>query len=374
VRRALRGLLPPLAAFAVAHGFLCLVSAGTRRPPWEPGSWSGPDSAHYLSIAKGGYTLFPCDADDPPPGHCGNAGWMPLYPWLMRPLLAAGVASPRWIAAGVAAAGAIAALWALWALFLSSWPRHGGLALAIAAFFPGQVYLHGAFPMGLLVGAVLVSLHAALRGRFVLAGVAGAAAALAHSVGWLLAPVLLAWAVAAFAARLGEAEARRVRHGALLAATLTVAGLATLFVWHAATVGAWDAYLRVQGGYGHHLGSPLATWRAAVRPLLDAPWEGAGEAPAAQAALTGLLACAAIGEAARRRDPQALLAGLYVAVLWLVPLGLGGSVSVYRTDTALLPGVVLARDAPRAALVAVLAGLVPVAWGMARLFFELRLV
>ncbi|HEX9189246.1 MAG TPA: hypothetical protein VGB87_19370, partial [Vicinamibacteria bacterium] len=161
MRRAARAVLPPLAAFVLARGFLCLVSAGTSRPPWQPGSWSGPDSAHYLSIAKAGYSLFPCGPDDSPPGHCGNAGWMPLYPWLMRPLLSAGAASPRWVAAGVAAFCAFAALLALWTLFLSSWPRNGPLVLTAAAFLPGQAYVHGAFPMGLLVAAALVSLHAA---------------------------------------------------------------------------------------------------------------------------------------------------------------------------------------------------------------------
>jgi hypothetical protein len=374
VRRAARALLPPLAAFVLARGFLCLVSAGTSRPPWQPGSWSGPDSAHYLAIAKSGYTLFPCGPDDPPPGHCGNAGWMPLYPWLMRPLLWARVASPRWVAAGVAAVCAFAALLALWTLFLSSWPRNGPLALTAAAFLPGQVYLHGAFPMGLLVAAALVSLHAALRGRWALAGAAGAAASLSHSLGWLLGPILLGWGVTAGAAVSGPAEAGRARRGAFLAAALTGAGLLSLFALHHATLGAWDAYLRVQGGYGHRAANPAATWWEAVRPLASAPGAPGDEAPAAQAAVASVLVLAAAGEALRRRDRESGLVALYVVVMWLVPLGLGGTVSVYRTDAALLPGMILARRAPPAVLVAALAVLVPLSWAMGRLFFELRLV
>ena len=276
-----RALLPPLAAFLLARGLLVAAAAGTERPPWHAGSWSGPDSAHYLSIARGGYTIFPCSPDDPPPGVCGNAGWMPLYPWLMRPLLAAGVASPRWVAAGVSAALAFAALAALWTLFLSSWPRHRPLALLVAAFFPGQVFLHGAFPMGLLVTAVLVSLRLALDGRWTGAGLAGAAAALSHSVGWLLGPVLLAWGLAVRAKVEGGAAAPRARRGALLAAALTLCGLGVLFALQQLTLGAWNAYLRVQGAYGHHLTSPVASWWSAVRSLVTPPWEGGRGSPRA---------------------------------------------------------------------------------------------
>ncbi len=370
----MRALLPPVAAFAAAHALLIAVSAGTARPAWSAGSWSGPDSAHYLSIARGGYTLFPCGPDDPPPGHCGNAGWMPLYPWMMRPLLAARVASPRWVAAGLAAALSCGALVALWTLFLSSWPRHGALALLVAAFFPGQVYLHGAFPLGLHAVCVIVAMHAALRGRWGLAGVAGAAAALSHSVGWFLAPVLLAWGATAGAAGLGPAEAGRVRRGAALAAVLTGAGLLLLFAFQRATLGVWDAYLRVQGAYGHHAANPAATWWAVVSPLARGAWDAETAAPALQAAVVAVLAVASVVEAVRRRDRESGLVALHVLALWLVPLGLGGTVSLYRTDAALLPAVILARHAPRPALIAALALLVPLAWGMGRLFFDLRLV
>jgi hypothetical protein len=373
MRRAARALLPPLAAFVLAHGFLCLVSAGTSRPPWEPGSWSGPDSAHYLSIAKGGYTLFPCGPDDLPPGHCGNSGWLPFYPWLMRPLLLLHVASPRWIAAGVAAASTWASLVVLWTLFLSSWPRNRWLALLLAAFFPGQAYLHGAFPMSLLVAATLVAMRLALRGRWAAAGLAGAAAALSHSVGWLLGPVLVGWGLVAAGGRRG-AEASRARRGACLAAALTFAGLAVLPVVQQLAVGSWDAYLRVQGGYGHHLANPLVGWWAAARSAVEPPWEGLAEAPALQAIVVAMLAVGGLVLAVRRRDTESLLVGLYVAVTWLCPLALGGTVSVYRTDAALLPGVLLARDGPRSALLLSLAALVPLAWAMARLFFALQLV
>ena len=367
-------LLPPVAAFLLAHALLVAVSAGTTRPAWVAGAWSGPDSGHYLSIARGGYTLGPCWPDDPPPGHCGNAGWMPLYPWLMRPLLAAHLAPPRAVAAGVAAVLSCASLVALWTLFLSSWPRHGLLALIVAAFLPGQVYLHGAFPLGLEAAAVIVALHAALSDRWGLAGAAGAVAALSHSVGWLIAPVLMAWSATAGAAGLEPAEGRRVRRGAGLAAALTGAGLLLFIALQRVTIGVWDAYLRVQGAYGHQAANPAVTWWTIVSAIVTDPWDAETVAPAVQAVTVAFLAIAGVVEAVRRRDRESSLIALYVAVLWIFPLGLGGTVSVYRTDAALLPGVILARRAPRTALLAALALLIPLAGAMGRLFFELRLV
>jgi hypothetical protein len=244
----------------------------------------------------------------------------------------------------------------------------------VAAFLPGQAYLHGAFPMGLLAAAALVALHAALHERWVLAGVAGAAATLSHSVGWLLAPALLAWGVTAAARGLDPLGAARARRGAALACALTAAGVPALFALHHAALGTWDAYLRVQSWYGHHPANPISTLWAAVRPLGLGPWEAGEQAPAAQAAVVSLLSVAALGEALRRRDRESTLVALYVAVMWLVPLSLGGTVSIYRTDAALLPGMILARRAPRAAMVAALTVLVPLSWTMGRLFFELRLV
>ncbi len=48
---------------------------------WSVECWKRWDSFHYLTIALDGYTLVPCDEQG---GWCGNTGWAPLYPWLIR--------------------------------------------------------------------------------------------------------------------------------------------------------------------------------------------------------------------------------------------------------------------------------------------------
>jgi len=369
VRGAAGALGPPLAAFLLARGFLCLVSAGTSRPPWEPGSWSGPDSAHYLSIAKGGYTLVPCGADDPPPGHCGNAGWMPLYPWLVRPLIVAGV-PPRWAAAAVPGGFALASLVLLWVAFLSSWPARAGLALAAAAFFPGQVYQHGAFPLAQLCFATLVCLGAAANDRWGLAAAAGFAAALTYSTGWLLAPVLVAWGV------LLRLQGQSVRvAGVTLAALATTAGLGCVLLFQWWQVGAWNAFFLVQGGYGHQPTDPLATWWLAVREALSPPWQGLQEGPPLQTLLvTAWVLAVLLAARPRLRERRTSLLVLFTVAFWLFPLALGPGVSLYRSEATLWPSVLLAEHLPRPALAALVAAMVLVAWPMAVLFFRLLLV
>jgi hypothetical protein len=369
VRRALRGPWPALAAFLVSHGLLCLASASTARPPWEPGSWEGPDSAHYLSIAKGGYTLAPCDADDPPPGHCGNAGWMPLYPWLMRPLILAGM-PPRWAAAVIPFASGLASLTLLSSVFLSSWPGRAGLALAAAAFFPGQVYLHGAFPLSLLTLLTIVCLGAAMSDRWWLAAVSGFAAALTYATGWLLAPVLAAWAL------LLRLRGQSVRlGGAALATVATMAGLGTVLLVQRSQVGVWNAFFVIQAGYGHRLGNPVTTWWLAVREALSPPWQGVQEGPHLQTFLVALWVLAVL-VAARTRlgERRTSLLALFTAVFWLFPLALGSGVSLYRSEAALLPSVLLGENLPRPVLAILVVAMALVAWPMAVLFFRLLLV
>jgi hypothetical protein len=366
--RLWRTLGPPLGAFLVARLFLCLISAGTSRPPWEPGSWSGPDTAQYLSIAKHGYALFPCSPEDPPPGHCGNAGWMPGYAWALRPFITAGL-SPRRASVVVSAAFVLASLTALWAGFLSSWKEGGALALLVAAFFPGQVYQHGAFPLAQFTLFALLCLRAALNDRWALAGLAGSLAALTYSTGWLLAPVLLAWGLAGQ----GREPAARLRRAGL-AAALTLSGFLSVLLLHWWQVGIWDAFFAIQGAYGHTLSNPLATWWLDVKEVFTPPWQGIGEGPHLQTLLVGVWATGVLAWAARHKERGTGLLALYVLAFWAFPLAMGAGVSIYRSESTLLPGVLLMRGLPRLALALTLGAAVCVAWMMGRLFFQLLLV
>lgn len=363
-----RALGPPVAAFLAARLFLSLISAGTSRPPWQPGSWSGPDTALYLSISKKGYVHYPCSVEEPPPGHCGNAGWMPGYPWVLRPLVAAG-ASPRWAAVVASASFAFLTLGLLWLGSLSSWKQGGGLALLAAAFFPGQVYQHGAFPLAQFSLFALLCLVAAARDRWLLAGAAGFLAALTYSTGWLLAPVLLAWGLA------GPAPARAARLPRVaLAAALTFGGFVSVLLLQWWQTGVWNAFFLVQGAYGHRLTNPFLTWGHVVGEVFRPPWQGVQEGPHLQTLLVGVWMSGLLARRLRAGDRASLLVALYTLAFWVFPLAMGSGVSLYRSEATLLPSVLLMEGLPRPVIALALAGAVLVAWPMGVLFFRLLLV
>jgi hypothetical protein len=363
-----RALRPAVAAFLAARLFLCLISAGTNRPPWEPGSWSGPDTALYLSIAKKGYVHYPCSAEDPPPGRCGNAGWMPAYPWVLTPLMAAG-ASPRWATVLASASFAFLTLGLLWVGSLSSWKEGGALALLVAAFFPGQVYQHGAFPLSQFSLLALLCLMAARRERWLLAGLAGFLAALTYSTGWLLAPVLVAWGLA----DRGPGRAVRLPR-VLLAAALTFGGLMGVMLLHWWQTGVWNAFFLVQGSYGHRLTSPLLTWWLGVGEVFRPPWQGIQEGPHLQTLLVSIWMSGLLALRLRMGDRASLLLALYTLAFWVFPLAMGPGVSLYRSEATLLPAVLLMEGLPRPVIALALAAAVLVAWPMGVLFFRLQLV
>ena len=58
-----------------------------------------------------------------------------------------------------------------------------------------------------------------------------------------------------------------------------------------------------------------------------------------------------------------------VGLLWLVPLIVGGDLSLYRAEALLLPIVVVLARSHRMVLGAAFVIAVPIAFGMARLFF-----
>jgi hypothetical protein len=161
---------------------------------------------------------------------------------------------------------------------------------------------------------------------------------------------------------------------------MTLAGLAAVLLVQWWQLGVWNAFFRVQGAYGHEPTNPVATWWRAVRVPFTAPWQGVQEAPHFQTLLVTLWVAALLVAAARARGASdragdaPLLLVLYTAAFWLFPLLLGTGVSLYRSEAALLPSVLLARDLPRPVVAGFVAAMALLAWPMAALFFRLQLV
>jgi hypothetical protein len=86
------------------------------------------------------------------------------------------------------------------------------------------------------------------------------------------------------------------------------------------------------------------------------------------AAFAAATAIAAV--AARHRLTQLeLSAAVFTVCAWAVPILIGG-VSLYRSDAALLPGLLLARRLPAPVLAVFAVAAAPLAFELSRLFFQ----
>ena len=343
--------------FARALVWAAAVSVGLGWPGAR--DLSRHDSFLYLSIAHHGYTLFPCTQVG---GWCGNAAWFPLFPALLSPFLQLGI-SGQLVGSMLAAALQLATLILLWSLLGDHRTPRTLLALLSAAVFPGAVYYAAVFPLSLLALLVLAAFALAARSQRPATAAALVLCSIAYPLG----------VVAALAVTIPELLARRARVAALyLLAAL--GGLTGIAVAQRLAVGHFDAFLLVQRHYDHGGVSPVDTFRYAKEAfltLLRDPHR-LDLVPQLQLLLVAFFVCTvAIAAVAARREltPIEVSAAAFTVCVWAAPLLLGG-VSLYRSDAALLPGLLLARRIPATLLGVFAIAAAPLAFEMSRLFFQ----
>ena len=367
----LQRLGPPFAVFLLTRGMLGVAAAAMGLGPFDPQVLARWDSGHYLGIAEAGYEFFSC-ARLPgyDPRHwCGNTGWFPAYPWMIRLISLAGL---RPVTAGVllSALFHLGTLVLLWNKFLDAvWSRGGLLCLLLAGFFPGHVYHHAVFPVSTFTFCALLALHYLREQRALAAGLAGAAAAFTYSTGLVLASVALLGLLLT-----GSPRPWRGQLSVLLVAPgLTALGFTAVLVVHRLAVGDWAAFVKVQAKYGHGLHNPWATFGSHLRPLIHSPWQWATNVPALQTCfVAGFVVALAVAIVLRRRcvAPQDALLVVFMLAFWTFPLVVGAAVSPYRAESLLLPSAVLARHLPTPAQAVFTAAAVILACPMVLLFYR----
>jgi hypothetical protein len=324
-------LLAPLVAAVLMNAVFEAVAWHLGEPAFTDAVRIKWDSGHYLSIAERGYELTSCSGV---PGQdeteaCGNTGWFPGYPYLLRGLRQlTGLPTPR-LAVLVSDVLTFVDLALIWNLWLG---RRDAAVLLLCAFAPGTYYFIVGFPISMAVGFVLLALWAARENRPWLGLAAGAGAGFTYPSGVWLAMVLG-----------GALAVRRRRQPVAPREWLPVCGpilgfLAVLAV-QAAAVGRWDAFFLVQAKYRHSLGNPaVVLWER-----LQLIWQSVLEWQiGVQSALAALLVIMVIAGAVLRRSadrPGARLLAVYGLVYWLLPLALGAGLSSYRAESLLAPSV-----------------------------------
>ncbi|HZJ55089.1 MAG TPA: hypothetical protein VFD38_13190 [Myxococcaceae bacterium] len=363
--RVAAALVPPVLVFAAVRWLFAIAAARVGYDASNPFSWRRWDSGHYLDIASRGWELFSCARlGGRPQDACGNSAWFPLYPWLLRPLLALGL---RRETAGVWVSGtaALAMLVVLWNGLLRERRLKGFVVLAIAGVFPGAVYAHAIFPTSLALLCIVLAGTALARGRWVLMGLSGAALAMTYVTGVLLA---VPNAVAAW-------WRTRALRPAVVAGGLTAAGFVSVLLAQQLILGHWDAWIRTYQKGLPGVARPLEAFLAVIAPVFtnDLP-----RRTIAIQALTvlGLLVLGLVTAAVtrHRRNPVRTWAALSALLFWAFPLLAGRGVSLYRADALVLPVILLLVELPVWLLLPLLLWLARVAEAMGELFFRGYLV
>jgi len=363
--RLAAALLPPLLVFAGVRWLFAMSAAQVGWDTGTPFTWRRWDSGHYLDIASRGWELFSCARlGGRPRDACGNSAWFPLYPWLLRPLLALGL---RRETAGVWVSGtaALAMLVVLWNGLLRQRRLKGFVLLAMAGVFPGAVYAHAIFPTSLALLCIVLAGSALARWRWVPMGLAGGALAMTYVTGVLLAMpnTVAAW------------WRTRSLRPAVVTGALSAAGFFLVLLAQQLILGHWDAWYRTYQKGLPAVARPLEAFLAVVEPVFtdDLP-----RRTIALQALTvlGLLVLGLVtaGVTRHRRNPLRLWAAMTALLFWAFPLFAGRGVSLYRADALVLPVLLLLVELPLWVLIPVLVWLVRVADAMGQLFFRGYLV
>ena len=373
VARLLKQVLPPFICFVLSRALLHTAAISTQNDPFEADTWSRWDSYQYISIAATGYGFRSCAGLDgyDPNDWCGNDAWLPGYSYLIKAVTA--VTSLTYAEAGISisAAFAFASLLLVWIGFLGATVTpHNVLVLLLAAFFPGHVYDHAVFPIALFTFLVLLSLWLYSRRDFRLAGLCAAAAAFSYSSGLFLCGAFVLQAFVGARGRLREMPLRTLAFpcgGVLLGFSL-----ALLLQW--VQTGVWNAFFLVQSKYAYSPRLPFEAWQSSLLLLLT-HWpnpDGADAQTIFVAAMCMLMFVYFIKRQSVKRLDVLLMS--FTLIYWLVPITLGGKLSLYRAEATLLPGVPLARRVPWPILAALVCIAIRLSWKMARAFFAGRIM
>jgi len=334
---------PPIIAFLIAQIFLSLVISAAAFNPSDYRTWERGDSGQYLDIAAKGYTLRPSDGSLYPRGNWeGNSGWMPLYPWMIRALVRLGL-NLHAAAMGLTLLFHLLTLILLGTRFLTDVNRRRRFCcLLLAAFFPGQIYQHAVFPISLFTFLALLALDRLLRGRWLIAGLAGMAAAAAYSTGFLLSGVL---GLFILLSAKSKRNPRTFILRAFLCAALPIAGLGLVLLVQRSTVGAWNGFFLVQAKYGLGLRNPLNTFLWQINHFRRDP-RLAGVPQLLIVDLLVLASCGWVGATWSRRPNMDRLLAIYAGVFWFFTLLMGQGVSPLRPAALLLLMTPLMRRLP----------------------------
>ena len=154
----------------------------TGRSPFGTAPWIHWDAYQYLDISRHGYSLSHCFLGGLQKW-CGNAGWFPAYPWLIR-AIAYVVHDHAAVAVALSWLFDLGAIVLLWVILERRTDARAVAVLVFASFAPGLVYDYAAFPLSMLAFLTLLYLWLIKTEHWLFAGLVVFALVLTYPTGF----------------------------------------------------------------------------------------------------------------------------------------------------------------------------------------------
>ena len=230
-------LITKLTVFLVAYAFGC-------QKMWE-GCFAHWDSSLYMSIAQEGHTLFDCTY--PKPVWCGNAGWSPFYPLLMR--IVHEITHYNYEHSGGVVSTIFYFLYLKYMARLLNLERidaNSIVMLLLCAFFPGFIYLHAVFPLSLCLFLIAAFIFHLQKKDFFYCGILAMLLSWSYASGlFILLPITCYFlGVLITEKRIAWLDASKIMLPVFL-------GMIILYGYDYSVTGHWDAMFLVQKKYNH---------------------------------------------------------------------------------------------------------------------------
>ena len=294
----------------------------------------------YLDIAERGHVLEVCA--DWPGAWCGNAGWAPLYPFIIRAIswiCNCDHLTVAWILSRVFYLGFLLVIGNLLVTRsdLKSW-----ILLLLAAFAPGTIYAQAIFPISLAMFLLALHIYFLFKQRYVWAGICTALLVWTYSTGF----VFLGCSGMFFLVYRNENNFKKAVETGMKLLLPGILSLGGLFLYDHIVTGHWNALFLVQSKYGH---TPQSTFK-----MMGMHWQklislkGGMFWVEVQHMLMLLLVPVFMVFVFLRKDlsrTHKFFFATWAFVFWFFPYSMSAQVSLYRSAALLAPLVVVLKPA-----------------------------
>ena len=359
------------AVFAFSQVIAAIVLHYLNLAYFKPDTWFHWDSGNYLSIATDGYYMRRCDSSfdypDDSPYMCGNTGWFPGYPCLIRLILFFG-SDPRLAGEIIAKTACFLMLYLVVVLAeIKTLTLRNFLFLCLAALQFGFIYYSAIFPLSVTLVIALSALYAFRTGRTILAGLLCFLIPLFYPTGFLLGFVFAIYVLIN-----GEGTIKQKLFSALKYACLSILGLLAVFAIFQFTVGDWQAFTKVQEKFGNGgFRNPFVFLSGHLLTAAAGPYHINNFAFYQTICVAVCYLAISVLFFVKRgyNDSLSLWSYIYLNLFFFFPWSVCGNLSTYRAEAMLLPCVFIVRELKTYWLILPVIILVAVGVPMTRLFF-----